>query len=121
MFEFLVLAAWLEKAESRGLQLDLLTIIRDKFFSDPDGVEPGVAFQDPHALVHGMFGGLARVLAPPNGVVVSGDLATVKGHLASLRGDPVIREELEPLYKVFLREMANSPRRKLQNCILSIL
>ena len=121
LFQFLVLTAWLQKAENRGLELDLLVQIRDRFFSDPDKVESTVPFQDIHSKVPSVFSDLDRVLSPTNGVVVSGVLDHLKKELVELREDPVFRDDLDQLYKVFLKEMAQTARRKVQNCILSIM
>ena len=121
LFQFLVLTAWLQKAESRGLELDLLVQIRDKFFCDPDKVESAVPFQDIHSKVPSVFLDLDRVLSPTNGVVVSGVLENLKKELVNLREDPVFRDDLDQLYKVFLKEMAQTARRRVQNCILSIM
>ena len=121
LFQFLVLTAWLQRAENRGLELDLLVQIRDRFFSDPDKVESAVPFQDIHSKVPSVFLDLDRVLSPTNGVVVSGVLDNLKKELVELREDPVFRDDLDQLYKVFLKEMAQTARRKVQNCILSIM
>lgn len=121
MFEFLVLSSWLEKAEERGLVVDLLTEVRDRFFSDPDQVESSVPFQDVHGKVARVFTGLEKVLKPVNGVVVSGELEELKHELLNLRDDPVIKEELDTLYRVFLKEVAQTASRRIQSCILSIL
>ena len=121
LFQFLVLTAWLQKAESRGLELDLLVQIRDRFFCDPDKVESAVPFQDIHSKVPSVFSDLDRVLSPTNGVVVSGVLDKLKKELVELREDPVFQDDLDQLYKVFLKEMAQTARRKVQNCILSIM
>merc|ERR1711990_1050264 len=74
LFQFLVLTAWLQKAENRGLELDLLVNIRDRFFSDPDKVESSLPFQDIHSKVPSIYVNLDRILNPTNGVVVSGVL-----------------------------------------------
>ena len=121
LFQFLVLTAWLQKAENRGLELDLLVNIRDRFFSDPNKVESSVPLQDIHSKVPAVFSDLDRVLNPTNGVVVGGVLDKLKKMLLELREDPVFRDDLDQLYKVFLKEMAQTARRKVQNCILSIL
>ena len=121
LFQFLVLTAWLQKAENRGLELDLLVQIRDRFFSDPDKVESAVPFQDIHSKVPSVFSDLDRVLSPTNGVVVSGVLDNLKRKLVELREDPVFRDDLDQLYKIFLKEMSQTARRKVQNCILSIM
>ena len=121
LFQFLVLTAWLQKAESRGLELDLLVNIRDRFFSDPDKVESAVPFQDIHSKVPSIYANLDRILNPTNGVVVSGVLDNLKKDLLELREDPVFRDDLDQLYKIFLKEMAQTAKRKVQNCILSIM
>ena len=51
LFQFLVLVAWLERANTRGLEMDLLIHIRDAFFSDPDRVESALPLQDVHGAV----------------------------------------------------------------------
>ena len=121
LFEYLVLAKWLQCAEERGLIMDILVMIRDKFFNDPDKVESVVPFQDTHGKVIPIFEGLDNVLNAVNGVVVSGVLTELIDNLAFLTEDPVIRDELDPLYKVFLREMSLRPSRRVQHCILSLL
>eukprot|EP00092_Neocalanus_flemingeri_P105850 GFUD01135743.1.p1 GENE.GFUD01135743.1~~GFUD01135743.1.p1 ORF type:complete len:174 (+),score=40.26 GFUD01135743.1:124-645(+) len=105
LFEYLVLATWLQGAEERGLVMDILVNLRDKFFNDPDKVESVVPFQDTHA----------------NGVVVSGVLTELIKNLLFLTEDPVYRDELDPLYKIFLKEMSLKASRRVQHCILSIL
>ena len=51
LFQFLVLVAWLERANTRGLEMDLLIHIRDAFFSDPDKVESALPLQDIHGAI----------------------------------------------------------------------
>ena len=51
LFQFLVLVAWLERANTRGLEMDLLIHIRDAFFSDPDKVESALPLQDVHGAI----------------------------------------------------------------------
>jgi len=121
LFQYLVLSTWLDKAETRGLELDILVQIRDRWFSDPDCVESGIPFQDIHSSVHRVFVLLQSVLSPVQGVVVGGHIKELKLVLSQLREDPVIREELDPLYKVFLKEMSESRVRRVENCLLSIL
>ena len=121
LFQFLVLTAWLQKAESRGLELDLLVNISSRFFSDPDKVESAVPFQDIHSKVPSIYVNIDRIFNPTNGVVVSGVLDNLKKELLDLREDPVFRDDLDQLYKIFLKEMAQTAKRKVQNCILSIM
>ena len=121
LFEYLVLATWLEGAEERGLVMDILTNIRDKFFTDPDKVESIVPFQDVHGKVIDIFVGLDNVLDAVNGVVVSGVLTELIKNLLSMTEDPVYRDELDPLYKVFLKDMSLKASRRVQHCILSLL
>lgn len=121
LFEYLVLAIWLQEAKERGLVMDILVNIQNKFFNDPDKVESVVPFQDTHGKVIDIFEGLDSVLNAMNGVVVSGILTELIKNLVFLTEDPVIRDELDPLYKVFLKEMSLKPSRKVQHCILSLL
>ena len=103
------------------MELDLLVNIRDRFFSDPDKVESAVPFQDIHSKMPSIYTNLDRILNPTNGVVVSRVLDNLKKELLELREDPVFRDDLDQLYKVFLKEMAQTAKRKVQNCILSIM
>ena len=121
LFEYLVLATWLQSAEERGLVMDILVNIRDKFFNDSDKVESVVPFQDTHGKIIDIFEGLDSVLDAVNGVVVSGVLTELIKNLLFLTEDPVFRDELDPLYKVFLKEMSLKASRRVQHCILSIL
>jgi len=121
LFEFLVLATWLQGAEERGLVMDILVNIKDKFFNDTDKVESVVPFQDTHGKVIDIFEGLDSVLDAVNGVVVSGVLTELIKNLIFLTEDPVFRDELDPLYKVFLKEMSLRASRRVQHCILSLL
>ena len=68
-----------------------------------------------------MYLGLDRVLSPVIGVVVAGEVGEVKKTLISLREDPVYREDMDSLYRVFLKERTGGGVKKIQNCILSIL
>ena len=80
-----------------------------------------LTFQDIHSKVPSIYTNLDRILNPTNGVVVSGVLDNLKKELLELREDPVFRDDLDQLYKVFLKEMAQTAKRKVQNCILSIM
>ena len=110
-----------KSCQIHGKLMQNLCQIRDKFFCDPDKVESAVPFQDIHSKVPSVFSDLDRVLSPTNGVVVSGVLDKLKKELVELREDPVFRDDLDQLYKVFLKEMAQTAKRKVQNCILSIM
>ena len=46
IFLYLVLVTWLEKVkENRGQVLEILTMIKNEFFTDPDMVECAISFQ----------------------------------------------------------------------------
>ena len=46
MFLYLVLVTWLDKSKaSRGLTLEILTVVKTEFFTDPDMVECVIPFQ----------------------------------------------------------------------------
>ena len=46
MFLYLVLVIWLERSkETRGKLLEILTVIKEEFFIDPDMVECVISFQ----------------------------------------------------------------------------
>ena len=68
-----------------------------------------------------IYTGLHSVLTPVNGVIVSGVLNELIQNLCGLKSDPLIKDELDPLYKLFLKEMSLKPSRKAQQCILSLL
>ena len=68
-----------------------------------------------------IYTGLQSILTPVNGVIVSGVLNELVQNLCGLKSDPLIKDELDPLYKLFLKEMSLKPSRKAQQCILSLL
>ena len=122
-FLYLVLATWLEgtRGVERGLTLEILTHISQTFFTDPDKLECLVPFQDLTGKVLDIFTGLDQVLAPVNGVVTRGVLDQLIDNIIFLKTDPLIRDELEPSYKMFLKEMSLKSSRKMQQCLLSLL
>ena len=122
-FLFLVSSSWLEgsRGGDRGLALEILTIISQTFFTDPDKLECVVPFQDVAGKVTAIFTGLDQVLSPVNGVVTRGVLDQLVENIISLKTDPLIRDELEPSYKMFLKEMSLKSSRKMQQCLLSLL
>ena len=122
-FLYLVISTWLEgsRTSDRGLTLEILTHISQTFFTDPDKLECLVPFQDVAGKVLDIFTGLDQVLAPVNGVVTRGVLDQVVENIIFLRTDPLIRDELEPSYKMFLKEMSLKSSRKMQQCLLSLL
>ena len=77
--------------------------------------------QDVHSCVTKIYTGLQSTLSPKNGVILSGVLNEVVQNLILLKSDPVIKDELDPMYKMFLKEMSLKPSRKAQQCILSLL
>ena len=77
--------------------------------------------QDVHSTVTKIYIGFQSTLSPNNGVIVSGVLNELVQNLITLKSDPVIKDELDPMYKMFLKEMALKPSRKAQQCILSLL
>lgn len=121
IFLFLVLVCWLDKVKTRGQTLEVLSKIQQEIFTDPDMVECVVPFQDVHSNIHKIYTDLQLVLAPVNGVVVGGVLLNLKSNLLQLKSDPVIKDELDPLYKTFLKEMSLKPSRIAQQCIMSLL
>ena len=121
MFLFLILVTWLEKVKTRAQTLEVVTLIKQEVFTDPDMVETLVPFQDVHSNVHKIYTDLTSVLSPDNGVVVSGALVSLNHNLSQLKSDPVIKDELDSLYRTFLKEMSMKPSRKAQQCILSLL
>ena len=122
-FLYLLTTTWL--AETRGqdrqLTLDILGLIRTTFFTDPDQLDCVVPFQDLRGKIIDIFTGLDQVLSPANGVVVRGVLDELIENILFLRTDPLIRDELEPLYKMFLKEMSLKSSRRMQQCLLSLL
>ena len=121
-FLYLVTSTWLAEARGRdrGLTLDILSLTRRTFFTDPDQLDCVVPFQDLRGKIIDIFTGLDQVLSPTNGVVVKGVLDELVENILFLRSDPLIRDELEPLYKMFLKEMSQKSSRK-QQCLLSLL
>ena len=121
-FLYLVTSTWLAEARGRdrGLPLDILSLPRRTFFTDPDQLDCVVPFQDLRGKIIDIFTGLDQVLSPTNGVVVKGVLDELVENILFLRSDPLIRDELEPLYKMFLKEMSQKSSRK-QQCLLSLL
>ena len=79
------------------------------------------SLQDVHGKVTKIYTDLGSVLTPSNGVVVTGVLNDLVQNLVVLKTDPVIKDELDPIYKLFLKEMSLKPSRKAQQCILSLL
>ena len=122
-FLYLLTTTWL--AETRGqdrqLTLHILSLIRTTFFTDPDQLDCVVPFQDLRGKIIDIFTGLDQVLSPVNGVVVRGVLEELIENILFLRTDPLIRDELEPLYKMFLKEMSLKSSRRMQQCLLSLL
>ena len=94
-------------------------MVKEKFFSDPDGVECALPFHDTHGRVLAIFSELELALG--GATAGAGLLAGLLDSLTALTEDPVIRDELNPFYLTFLKEMSLKPTRKLQQCILSIL
>ena len=122
-FLFLVTSTWLEasRGSDRGLVLEILTHLSQTFFTDPDKLESVVPFQDVGGKVTAVFTGLDQVLSPVNGVVTRGALDQLIENIIFLKTDPLIRDELEPSYKMFLKEMSLKSSRKMQQCLLSLL
>merc|ERR1712025_489611 len=120
-FLYLVTSTWLEgsKGSDRGHTLEILTIISQTFFTDPDKLECVVPFQDLGGKVIDIFTGLEQVLSPSNGVITRGVLDQLTENIITLKTDPLIRDELEPSYKMFLKEMSLKSSRKMQQCLLS--
>ena len=98
--------------------IKVLAVVKEKYFSDPDGVECALPFHDTHGRVLTIFSELELALG---GAAGAGLLASLLDSLTALTEDPVIRDELNPIYLTFLKEMSLKPTRKLQQCILSIL
>lgn len=122
MFLFLVLVSWLDKMrDNRGQSLEILTSLKKEIFTDPDMVECTVHFQDVHSKVFKIYTSLQSVLAPQNGVILSGVLNELIQNLTTLKSDPIIKDELDSTYKMFLKEMSLKPSRKAQQCLLSLL
>ena len=68
-----------------------------------------------------IYTSLQSVLAPQNGVILSGVLNELIQNLTTLKSDPIIKDELDSTYKMFLKEMSLKPSRKAQQCLLSLL
>ena len=122
-FLYLLTTTWLveTRGQDRQLTLHILSLIRTTFFTDPDQLDCVVPFQDLRGKIIDIFTGLDQVLSPVNGVVVRGVLEELIENILFLRTDPLIRDELEPLYKMFLKEMSLKSSRRMQQCLLSLL
>ena len=80
-----------------------------------------IYLQDVHSKVFKIYTSLQSVLAPQNGVILSGVLNELIQNLTTLKSDPIIKDELDSTYKMFLKEMSLKPSRKAQQCLLSLL
>ena len=104
---------------SRSDTLKLLSEIRRLFFQDPAWAEPEIPFQDVEKLVPDIFAGLEEVCENKEKVKNKEKVRQLCDKIIKMRDDAVFTEELESLYKTFVKE--NSTERTLQHCILSLL
>ena len=81
-------------------------------------------FQDVHKNLHKIYIGLQRVVSPVNGIVETVTLNELIQNLVLLKSDPVIKDELDATYKLFLKDMRSKPYKPskiAEQCILSLL
>lgn len=119
VFRFLVLERMLSKSELRSEQVELLHLVRDVVFSDEDMVIPDAPFQDPSDVVHEVFT-LLHKMSQRTRQLSQADLHRVKGLLKILTADPVVRDDMDAIYKEFLKSSV-SYKAQLDLCIMSLL
>lgn len=119
VFRFLVLERLLFKKETKEDQLEILQLVRDVVFSDEDMVIPDAPFQDPTDVVHEVFT-LLHKLNQSTKQLSQADVSRIKSLLKTLTTDPVIRDDMDALYKHFLKNSVTY-KRQLDLCIMSLL
>jgi len=116
LFLFLVFCSLVARTKEKETQrlLDLVELIRERFFSDDQLWKASIGLKDIRNVQDEIF----RIYYVDG---AEKNLNTLKGHIISLRQDKAIRSSLEPVFGTFLKNPRLHPANIFQQCILSLL